>query len=59
MPMQAAPEPAAPPVAAVAGAAPRSRPTPSTRVRVLDKKGSYAHVRDGEGNEGWVPADSL
>jgi len=59
MPMQAAPEPAAPPVAAVAGGGATVSTTPSTRVRVLDKKGSYAHVRDGEGNEGWVPADSL
>jgi hypothetical protein len=58
MPMQAAPEASAPSVAAVAGAGSVTT-APSTRVRVLDKKGSYSHVRDNEGNEGWVPTDSL
>jgi hypothetical protein len=32
---------------------------PSKRVRVLGHSGRYAHVRDDEGNEGWVPADAL
>ena len=32
---------------------------PTTRVRVLEKKGEYARVRDTEGNEGWVDASSL
>ena len=57
MPMQAAPAAAAPPVASVAGGAVST--TPATKVRVLDRRGDYAHVRDGEGNEGWVPANSL
>jgi hypothetical protein len=56
--LQAAPEPAAPPVAQVGGAAPATT-APSTPVRVLEKKGSYSRVRDTQGNEGWVPSDTL
>jgi hypothetical protein len=32
---------------------------PATRVRVLERKDGFAKVRDTEGNEGWVDADSL
>jgi hypothetical protein len=56
--MQSAPAPAAPPVAMPAGEAPAATSS-SRKVRVLGKKGDYANIRDAEGNEGWVPADSL
>jgi hypothetical protein len=32
---------------------------PATRVRVLERKNGFAKVRDTQGNEGWVDADSL
>lgn len=56
--MQSAPAPASAPVAEPSG---RGTVTtaPTKKVRVLDKKGSYSHIRDDEGNEGWVPTDSL
>jgi hypothetical protein len=56
--MQSAPAPTAAPVAEASG---RGEVTtaPSTPVRVLDKKGAYSRVRDTQGNEGWVPSDSL
>lgn len=56
--MQAEPAPSAPAVAEASG---RGSVTtaPTTKVRVLDKKGTYSRVRDAEGNEGWVPSDSL
>ena len=56
--MQAAPAPSAPPVAEPTGRGSVSTAT-STKVRVLDKSGAYSRVRDAEGNEGWVPSDSL
>lgn len=58
MPMQSAPAATAAPVAAASG---RGGVTtaPSTPVRVLDKRGAYSRVRDTQGNEGWVPSDSL
>jgi hypothetical protein len=58
MPMQAEPAATAQAVAQPSG---RGAVTtaPSTPVRVLDKKGIYSRVRDTEGNEGWVPTDSL
>ncbi len=56
--MQAAPTPAAPPVVMPSGGAPASTSS-ARKVRVLGKKGDYANIRDAEGNEGWVPADSL
>ena len=70
MAMQAAPEASAPTVdalgatfgsAAAAGAPPPAPAStaPSTPVRVLEKKGSYSKVRDTQGNEGWVPSNSL
>lgn len=55
--LQAAPEPAAPPVAAPSGAT--ATTSPAEKVRVLERKGGYAHVRDAEGNEGWVSGDAL
>jgi hypothetical protein len=55
--LQAAPAPAASPVAGASGA-PVSTHS-STKVRVLDRKGDYAHVRDAEGNEGYVPNSAL
>lgn len=58
VPMQSAPEPAAAPVAPATGRGVVVA-KPSARMRVLDEKGSYSHVRDDEGNEGWVPTDSL
>ncbi len=56
--MQSAPAPTA---AAVAEPSGRGAVTtaPTKKVRVLDKKGTYSRVRDDEGNEGWVPTDSL
>jgi len=56
--MQSAPAPASTPVAEPSG---RGTVTtaPTKKVRVLDKKGSYSRIRDDEGNEGWVPTDSL
>ncbi len=56
--MQSAPAASAAPVAEPSG---RGQVTtaPTTKVRVLDHRGSYSHVRDAEGNEGWVPTDSL
>ena len=56
--MQAAPEPAAAPIATAAGRGSVTT-SPARKVRVLDKRGSYSHVRDDEGNEGWVPSSSL
>jgi len=58
VPMQAAPAPSAAPVAEPTG---RTTVTtaPTKKVRVLDKRGSYSRIRDDEGNEGWVPTDSL
>ena len=55
--MQAAPAPTA---AAVSGAGGGTVSTQKAlKVRVLERKGDYARVRDAEGNEGYVPADSL
>lgn len=55
--LQAAPAPSAPAVA---------RETVTTqelntksRVRMLEKKGSYVKVRDEQGNEGWAPASAF
>ena len=58
MPMQAAPAPTAAAVAEPSGRGAVTT-TPARKVRVLEHKGSYARIRDDEGNEGWVPADSL
>lgn len=58
MVMKTAPTQAAAPVASPSGARPAAT-SPATKVRVLGKKGKYANVRDAEGNEGWVDADSL
>ncbi len=58
MVMQAAPAAAAPPISAASGSGGVSTSS-STKVRVLGRKGKYANVRDAEGNEGWVDADSL
>jgi hypothetical protein len=56
--MQAAPEAAAPSVAPASGVGSVSTSS-RQKVRVLDRSGDYAHVRDAEGNEGYVPANSL
>jgi hypothetical protein len=58
MPMQAQPAASAPAVVEASG---RGAVTtaPTTKVRVLDRKGGYSRVRDNQGNEGWVPTDSL
>lgn len=56
--LKAAPAPSAAPVQSPSGARPAST-SPATKLRVLGKKGKYANVRDAEGNEGWVDADSL
>jgi hypothetical protein len=56
--MQAMPMPAAPPVAEPSGRAPATTAT-STPVRVLERKDGYSKVRDTQGNEGWVPTDTL
>jgi len=49
-PLRAEPSAAAPAVAAG---------EQGTAMRVLEKKGKHAKVRDEMGNEGWVPAESL
>jgi len=56
--MQAEPAPSSPAVAEASG---RGAVTtaPTKKVRVLDRRGTYSRVRDDEGNEGWVPTDSL
>jgi hypothetical protein len=56
--MQATPAPASPPIPQASGAAPVST-SRATRVRVLEKKSGMAHIRDEEGNEGWVAEDAL
>jgi len=56
--MQSAPAPAAPSVAPASGLGAVST-SARQKVRVLDRSGDYAHVRDAEGNEGYVPANSL
>jgi hypothetical protein len=56
--MQAEPAASSPAVAEASG---RGAVTtaPTKKVRVLDRRGTYSRVRDDEGNEGWVPSDSL
>lgn len=56
--MQAAPLPTAAAVAQPAGTGAVTT-APSTPVRVLENKAGYSRVRDTQGNEGWVPSDSL
>lgn len=52
--LQAEPAPAAAP------APTRAKPTETgEKLKLLEKKGDYAKVRDQQGNEGWVPADAL
>jgi hypothetical protein len=58
MVMKAAPAPAAPSVATPSGKGEAST-SATTKVKVLGTKGTYANVRDAEGNEGWVDTDSL
>jgi hypothetical protein len=48
--LRAAPDAAAPTIAA---------PAPTSRIKVLERKGRSARVRDDAGNEGWVPAEAL
>jgi len=55
--LQASPTAAAPAVQSAAGAAVQTES--NRKVRVLEKKGDYARVRDVEGNEGWVSQDAL
>jgi hypothetical protein len=64
--LRSAPEPAAPPALSAADlsrdprqAAAGVTARPDTKVRVLDRRGKAAKVRDEEGNEGWVDADQL
>lgn len=56
--LQEAPAPAAPP-ATTMGRASGPAVEPGERLKLLEKKGDYAKVRDQQGNEGWVPADAL
>jgi hypothetical protein len=56
--LRAAPSVSAQPVSPAGGGTSVSL-GPSTRVRVLDKTGKFARVRDTEGNEGWVDADAF
>lgn len=55
--LQSAPATAAAPVAAPEGGTTSLKPT--SKLRVLGRKGGFANVRDDQGNEGWVPADAL
>lgn len=52
--LQAAPAESAP--AAPTRAAPAAA---GEKLKLLEKKGDFAKVRDQQGNEGWVPADAL
>ena len=56
--LRAAPGADAAPVASAAGA-PAARLQLDVKLRVLERKGDYARVRDAEGNEGWVTAASF
>jgi hypothetical protein len=55
--LQAAPAPAAPPVAAPQGGSVST--SAATKVRVIERRGDYAHVRDAQGNEGWAPSSAF
>jgi hypothetical protein len=64
--LRSAPEAAAPPAPSTADLArgPQETPagvttTPAIKVRVLERRGKAAKVRDTQGNEGWVDADAL
>lgn len=54
-PLQQAPLASAPQVSSAGGAGVALQGS----VRVLEKKGDFAHVRDDQGNDGWVPKDAL
>ena len=56
--MQSAPAPASPPVAAAERARRGVRGAGEEGARAR-RSGAYSHVRDDEGNEGWVPTDAL
>jgi hypothetical protein len=48
------------PAAAAPAAPTRAKPAEAgEKLKLLEKKGDYAKVRDQQGNEGWVPADAL
>jgi hypothetical protein len=56
--LQAAPAPTAAKVSTM-GSSTTGELKQGTKLRLLEKKDDYAKVRDSEGNEGWVPANSL
>ena len=55
--LQAAPAPSAPAVAKETVTT--QELNTKSRVRMLEKKGSYVKVRDEQGNEGWAPASAF
>jgi hypothetical protein len=55
--LQSEPSKSAPPVPAASGAA--LRDSASAKVRVLQRKDGYVEVRDEEGNQGWVEAQTV
>ncbi len=57
MALRQAPKSEAPPVAAASGAA--LRDAAASRVRVLRRENGYVEVRDEQGNQGWVSAESV
>ncbi len=58
-PLQEAPTATAPMVSAAAGAGAGVEVKPAAKLRVLETKGGYKHVRDAEGNEGWVDSTAF
>ena len=55
--LRSAPESAAAPVAAASGAS--LSDAAASKVRVLQRKDGYVEVRDEQGNQGWVAAESV
>jgi hypothetical protein len=57
--LQAEPAPAAPAASTMGRGAGGAQLQRGEQLRVLEKKGGYAKVRDEQGNEGWVSSDAL
>lgn len=56
--LQEAPQPASAP-ASTMGRTSGAKLERGEKLKVLEKQGDYARVRDQQGNEGWVPEDAL
>ncbi len=55
--LRAEPKPDAAQIAAPSGA--KVQTEDKAKVRVLRREGGYVEIRDDQGNQGWVPADSV